>query len=73
MYTHPLALWCDATYVSSDAGLFILKVMLQLSNSGEIVVAELVGAVSKPGQLKVKDRALRPLGAEEREQDRHKL
>ena len=47
--------------------------MLQLFNSGEVVVAKLVGAVSKSDQLEVKDRALRPLGAEDREQDRHKL
>ena len=47
--------------------------MLQLFNSGEAVVAKLVGAVSKSDQLEVKDRALRPLGAEDRQQDRHKL
>lgn len=66
--TSPLVLWCDhATYVSSDAGLFILKVVLQLFNSEERVVAKLVGTVSEPYQLEVKDRALRPFGGEDRE------
>lgn len=62
----PHALQCGATYVSSNTGLLILKVVSQLFDVGKTVVAKLVVAICKPDQLEVNDRALRPSGADNR-------